>query len=202
MKRAIKNSILMVALIAAMSSYANTNISSIEMKAAKRTMLTLEDVKQGQKLMIRDLNGMVLYKETISNSGTYSNLFDLTELPNGNYFFEIDKDVAIEIIPFKVQAHEVEFSKQKETKFYKPIFRVENNKIMFSKLDLELAPIEVDIYYDDSYDHDDKFETIHSETIKNEKVVERIYKLDNSRKGDYKIVVSTQGREFTHSMKI
>lgn len=192
----------MVALIAAMSSYANTNISSIEMKAAKRTMLTLEDVKQGQKLMIRDLNGMVLYKETISNSGTYSNLFDLTELPNGNYFFEIDKDVAIEIIPFKVQAHEVEFSKQKETKFYKPIFRVENNKIMFSKLDLELAPIEVDIYYDDSYDHDDKFETIHSETIKNEKVVERIYKLDNSRKGDYKIVVSTQGREFTHSMKI
>ena len=120
----------------------------------------------------------------------------------GNYFFEIDKDIAIEIIPFKVQSHEVEFSKQRETKFYKPIFRVEKNKILMSKLDLELAPIEVNIYYDDAYDHDLDFEPIHSETIKNEKVVERIYKLDNSMKGNYKIVVTTEGREFTHSLKI
>ena len=38
--------------------------------------------------------------------------------------------------------------------------------------------------------------------FKDTKVIERVYELDKSKKGSYKVVVKTEGREFTESITI
>lgn len=94
MKNVIKNSkkfFLSAAILIATLGYANTIEESMVNKEAALTALTLANVKKGNSLSIKDQNGIIVYKELIAKSGNYTKGFDLTALPDGNYFFELDK---------------------------------------------------------------------------------------------------------------
>lgn len=196
MKKEFKTSVLMVMLCAVMLNNANANNFIPLNTEFNKTTLSLNNVKKGNKLLIKDLNGLVLYKELIKDSGTYYKGFDLTSLPNGNYYFELDKDVEIQTMPFTVSLGNVSFNKEKQTTVFKPIIRVKNNKILVSKLSLQEKPFEMKVYQD----YDNKNYLVYSEFIDNTKVIERIFKL--SEKGSYKIVLKTEGREFVEYITI
>ena len=199
MKKEVKTGILLVTTLATMLSYATAPTTLDKKFRIENTTLSIYNVKQGQQLVIKDNNGLVLYKELIGKSGMYNKGFDLTELPNGEYFFELDKDTEVQVIPFKVYLNKVEFLKDKETKFFKPIIRFKENKILLSRLSFEQKPLEVKIYYD--YSNGD-YELLHGEKFKGAKIIERVYQLDRHKKGSYKVVVKTEGREFTESLTI
>ena len=114
--------------------------------------------------------------------------------------FELDKDIEVQVIPFKVHANKVEFLKEKETTFYKPIIRFKGNKVLLSRLSFDEKPMEVKIYYDDY--SSGEYELLHTEKFNDSKIVERVYQLDKRKKGDYKVIVKTEGREFTSTMTI
>ena len=118
----IKKSLLVVIVFTTAISNA-IEISSITKEDLKETALTLKNVKKGDLLSIKDYNGIVLYKELINFSGTYRKGFDLTALPNGAYFFEVDKNLEIKTIPFTVNSNKVEFNKDAEVITYKPYVR-------------------------------------------------------------------------------
>lgn len=99
MKRIIKKSLLIVVLFTAMIGNANEAFILTKLRDNKTTMLTLLDVKEGSKLLIKDRSGVILYRERIKDSGIYVKGFDFTSLPEGKYYFELDKGVEI---PFKV----------------------------------------------------------------------------------------------------
>jgi len=200
MKKEVKKGILLVTILGTMISYASSY--SIESKAEiKRTILSINSVKQGQQLIIKNNSGVVLYKELIEQSGAYNKGFDLTALPNGDYYFELEKDLEIQIIPFKVRLNNVEFLKDKEVKFFKPIVRFKDNKILLSRLSLDHKPLEVKIYYEE-FGSSSSYDLIHSEKFEGVEIIERVYALDKTKKGAYKVVVKTQGREFTENMTI
>ena len=201
MKKEVKTGILLVTMLATMFSYANRPTTFEKKVEIKNTTLSIHNVKQGQQLVIKDSNGVVLYKELIDRSGMYNKGFDLTALPNGEYYFELDKDTEIHVIPFKVHSNSVEFLKEKETKFFKPVVRFKDDKILLSRLSFDKKPLEVKIYYDD-YSGYGGYELIHSEAFKDTKIVERVYQLDKAKKGAYKVVVKTEGREFTDTMTL
>jgi hypothetical protein len=198
MKNVIKHSkkgILMVTLFATLLSFANDASFYRIKNDAKRTTLTLIDVKEGNLLSIKDDNGVTLYKESIQQSGIYTKGFDLTSLPDGLYLFELEKDLEIKTIPFTVTSNQVEFNKEEQTVFYKPYTRVEGNLVYISQLALEEAPLEIKIYFlDNSYSSE--FELMHSEEVKNTKAIHKAFKLSGRTKGSYKVVCSTQGRDF------
>jgi len=197
MKNVIKNSkkgILMVTMFATLLSFANdASFYSIK-NEAKRTSLTLTDVKQGNLLSIKDENGIVLYKELIQKTGTYTKGFDLTTLPDGGYLFELEKDLEINTIPFSVEVNTVVFKKEDEKTIFKPFTRVIGNVAYVTKLALNGEPLKVEIYFNDAAAQS---ELIYSETIENTVNINRVYKLTGLRKGNYKIVYSTNGRIFT-----
>jgi len=93
----IKKGFLMATIFATTLSFANEVSLTTIKNDADKTSLTLTDVKQGNLLSIKDENGITLYKESIEKTGIYTKGFDLTALPNGEYSFEIDKDVEISI---------------------------------------------------------------------------------------------------------
>ncbi len=189
----------MVTIFTTTLSFAN-EVSFITIKNdADKTSLTLTDVKQGNLLSIKDENGIVLYKEFIQKSGSYTKGFDLTELPNGSYLFEIDKDVEINTIPFTVDADVVTFAKGEEKIIYKPVTRVVGDLLYVTKLSLDEAPLNIEIFFE-SDSSNGVLETIHSEKVENSKVIERIYKLEGLSLGKFEVVCRTDGRTFTKSI--
>jgi hypothetical protein len=188
-KTTLRKIILTGAMLIALISNATNGLNNDPKKDLNKTTFTLKNVKQGNQLIIKDLYGLILYKEQIKDSGNYSKGFDLTSLPDGSYVFELEKDLEIKSFPFTVTAKKVIFN-ENETTIYKPFVSFKNNYIYVSKLALNNEPLDVKIYYQDGT------ELIYSENIKDTKVIEKVYKLALNAKGNYKIVLSSNGREY------
>lgn len=187
-----KKGILMVALLATVTGFANNSNINLITRGDKKTAVTLEDVKQGHLLTIKDADGLTLYKETIKTTGVYTKGFDLTALPNGEYFFELEKDVQIKVMPFSVLSNEIQFDNKNEVVLFKPVTRVEDDLVYISKLSLNKEALSINIYYKAPFNDS---VLVHTETIENCTNLSRVYKLE--KKGNYKIVYYSQGREFT-----
>jgi len=199
MKKLMKNTLVIVALFTALLANANATLN--DLKEAKRTTLTLNDVKIGDELLIKNTHGIILYNESIQNPGDYSKGFDLTELPNGDYYFELNKAIKIVIIPFHVSNTIVVFKKEKETTIFKPSVRNKKNKVYISKLSLDQKPLAIKVYYEGI--EGNNFDLIYTETINNDsKNIGRILSLDEEKEGRYKIVTETEGRTFVHFVHI
>ncbi|WP_452232877.1 hypothetical protein [Lacinutrix sp. MEBiC02595] len=192
MKKLIKNTLVLVVLFTALLANANAPLNNL--KDAKRTTLTLKDVKQGDELIIKNAYGIILYKEVIKNSGNYIKGFDLTELPKGDYFFELNKDFIIKIIPFNVSNNSVAFKNDNESTIFKPLVKNKENKVYISKLSLNYQPLKVEVYYEDL--ESNNYNLIYSETLENSNNINRILNLDIEKKGNYRIVTKTEGRTF------
>lgn len=181
--------------MATVIGYANDKSFSIFNNAAKKTVLTLTDVKKGNLFTIKDENGLILYKEAIQQGGVYKKGFDLTALPDGSYFFELEKDIEVTTIPFTVKETEVAFEKSKSETVFKPLTVIKGDFVFVSQLSLDEEPLEIEIYYDGGT-NSRSFELLYSETIKNTKNIERVFKFTNLKVGDYKIVYRTEGKQF------
>jgi hypothetical protein len=191
-----KKGFLMVTLFATLLSFAN-EASFITIKNdAKSTSLTLENVKEGNLLSIKDNNGIILYKERIQKTGNYTKGFDLTTLPNGSYLFELDRDLEITTIPFTVESSVVSFNSDLETKTFKPYVKVEDDMLYITKLSLNSAPLEIEIFFKSSLSYSES-ELVYSETIKDTKSIGKAFKLSGLKQGTYKVNLISEGREFT-----
>ncbi|TBM99384.1 hypothetical protein EYD45_15610 [Hyunsoonleella flava] len=198
MKNVMNNSkkvFLMVALFATVMGYASDNSFYISKGDANKTVITLNDVKEGNLFTIKDKNGLILYKEAIQQNGLYKKGFDLTSLPDGSYFFELDKDMEIKTIPFKVKVSEVVFDKDNAETIFKPSTVVKQDLLFVSKLALEGEELEISIYQENGF-YAAPYQLIHNETISNTKHIERVYKFVDFRKGEYKIIYKTEGKTF------
>lgn len=188
--KTIRKSILLVTVFTTMLSSANEISTLISKEDLKRTALTIDNVREGDLLSIKNQNGIVIYKELIDFSGTYKKGFDLTALPNGSYFFEIDKEIEIKTIPFTVDSSIVAFDKSKEVITFKPYVNRKDDLVLISKLAPDLEPLSIDVY---SKSNDD-YNLVHSEEISGTQNIERVFKL---RKGEYKFVFIFNDREYT-----
>ncbi|MFL1010682.1 hypothetical protein [Flavisericum labens] len=194
MKNVIRNTkkgILMVTMMAAMASFASEGFN-LELKGnVNKTALVLNNVKVGDLLTIKDYNGLILYKESIASAGVYKKGFDLSALPDGNYFFEVDKFIEIKIIPFTVKSKKVLFHKENEASVFKPYIRHKDGSILITKLAPKLEPLKVKIYAD----HNSEYTLLYSDVVENTKTIEKAYKLEKG--GDYKIELSSDNRTYT-----
>ncbi|MDA7558943.1 hypothetical protein N8768_07260 [Flavobacteriaceae bacterium] len=191
MKKVFKKSLLFIIMINLMVTYAHSKVHKNE-SDERQTSINFDRVKKGQKLIIKSKEGTIIYKELLDKSGTYRKEFDLTSLPNGHYYFELDKDLEIQIIPFNVQNTKVNFKKENAQSIFKPIVTTRENVVSINKLSLNLEPLEINIYYNSGNN-----ELIHTEKIKDKNNIQRVYRLLKSENGKYKIVCTTQGRTFT-----
>ncbi|PNW30205.1 hypothetical protein [Formosa algae] len=201
MKNLITLSIcLLVMTTSIASTYTNISFSKKDDGTKMEITLTLNDVKAGQKLSIKDENGVTLYNQTIQKTGIYNSRFDLSALPNGDYYFEHNKDYYTKLIPFTVAQGEVNFDKANEKVIYKPVVRIKNDFIYVSKLDLEQNDVSIDIYY--SAKDKSEFKLVQSDEISNTMKIERAYRISEQHKGNYKVVIKSNGHTYNENFKI
>ncbi|MHA7942561.1 hypothetical protein ACJOV8_005780 [Formosa sp. 3Alg 14/1] len=201
MKNIITFTICFLALTSSFAStYTNNAFSKADDKDKIEITLSLNDVKAGQKLSIKDEDGVLLFNTTLVKSGNFNNKFDITNLPNGNYHFELEKDVYTSHIPFTVSSGEAKFDTKNETKVYKPFVSLKDNNIYFSKLELNKDSVEFNIYYLEANTGD--YTLLHTEKISDTIKIERAYRLSENKKGEYKIVINANGQSYVEHFKI
>ncbi|MBJ2173764.1 hypothetical protein JBL43_05920 [Aureibaculum sp. A20] len=193
MKQIIKNSIVLVVLCTTMFSYASEIVTNENDDATK---VTLNDVTEGSVLSIKDVHGLILYKETIKVSGDYSKKFDLTSLPDGTYIFELDKDFEIKSIPFNVKRNVVNLNDENQTVIFKPAMVLENNMLRIQKTILNSEKgLNIKIYFENG-------DLVHSEKFNNEKLINKTYDFSKSLNGKYKVLLSTEDRTFIKEINL
>ena len=196
MKKLTRKGLIAIALSVSLLGFANDLKHPIKEKEPKVTSLSFAKVSKGSMLLIKDLNGLVLYKEAIQETGKYSKGFDLTSLPNGAYYFELDTELEIVVIPFDVKSTKVNFRKDDKTTIFKPMVRVKDDKVFVSRTSFESAPMDFKIYYASNSD------VVLTEKFENEPFIERVYDFSSSKKGEYLFVFRSNGRKYVKSVKI
>jgi hypothetical protein len=188
MKTTIKKSVLVVTMFFALINYAN------EKKISKTNSVKVEFtyVKKGETLTIRNSEQTIIYKKVIENAGNYSKKFDLSALKNGTYTAELSKSFAIKIKAFTIKNGLATFLEE-ETVF-KPSIKNEKNVVFISKATFKKEALKVTIYFEES--------EIFSETIEDDSFLKRAYKLAETEKGNYKVVVNSKSRIYTKEFRL
>lgn len=188
-----KQLILIAIMLGTFIGYAKNDIHDSNINSKKVTV-EFRNVKKGHLLSIKDDQGVQIYSETVSENGHLAKILDVTSLEKGNYYVELDKDFEIVIKPFQIKENQVIFDESEEKTIFKPVFRNEENIVMVSKIAFDNEPIQIVIYFND--------EIIFSETIKNETILNRIYRLEKEKIGNYKVVFYSNNRSFVKAFKI
>ena len=202
MKNAIKitrKGLVVVAMFVSMLSLAKESFVSIIKKDTKKAALILNDVKKGDQLSILDESGVLLYEERIRKSGTYAKGFDLAVLPEGTYAFRLSTDTEIKTMPFTIDVKTIVFNKALETVSYKPVIRVKDNLAYITKLNLNLEPVSISVYFE-SFDKPNSEKLIYSETVYNTKEIGKVLNLKSKEKGKYRIALTTEGSTYTETI--
>ena len=184
----IKKSLLVALMFGTLISYANEITTPTNKVDIKKVKVEYKSVRKGHALTIKTENGLIIYKQLIETPGTYSKVFDLTNLENGLYTTELEKDFEIHIKKIEVKNGFVTFLKKENKKIFKPVIRTKDDLLLISKITFSEEPVKVVLYYNN--------DIILSETIKDKELLNRVYKLSKSKKGTYKVVINTDNRSY------
>lgn len=195
MKQLLKKCLLVVVMFTTIESYSNGFNFRTNEKTKNVTTVSIDSVNEGSLFIIKDSYGVILYREKINETGTYSKRFDLTNLPDADYFFELDKLNEVRIIPIKVKANIAEILEDEEYSITKPAITSKDDQVYISKDLLDNQTVKIDILYEG-------YDLAYSEKIKDVESLKRVYDFSNSKKGNYILVYSSQGMTFTNSINI
>ena len=194
MKTTMKTILVVTLMFGTLISYANDNKKSTNAVAVKRVKVAYKAVKKGNALTIKNENGVTIYKQILQTAGNYSKTFDLTNLENGLYTTELEKDFEIIVKKFEVKDGFVTFYKKQNEVIFKPVIRTEGNLVLISKIEFEDEPLDVTLYYNDAI--------ILSDKVNGEKILNRVYRLSEAEKGAYKVVINSDNRTYIKDFRI
>ena len=186
--KTIKRKVLVVVLmLGTLFNYANSTNFEKDVKT-KIVKVIFKGAKKGNQLKIKDDKGVILHSEYVNRKGNLIKHFDFSKLENGNYTLELEKDFEIIIKSINVEGKKVVFDKENKEIIFKPLIRNKKNKLMISKIAFDKKPLAIEIYYEN--------EKIFSENVVAEDLLNRIYRLDENKKGNYSAVVYSNGRKY------
>lgn len=192
--KTIKKTVLVVVLmLGTLVNYANNSEWNNALDA-KKVRIVFKGAKKGSQLKIKDNSGLILHQEDVNRAGGFIKYFDFSGLKDGYYTLELEKDYEIIIKSINVKDKKVLFDGDSESKIFKPVIRNKNNRLMITHIALNKEPLKVEIFYND--------QIIYSETINEDLLIERVYKLDEEIKGDYRVVLTNNKRNYSKGFQI
>lgn len=174
--------------------YANGTNALVTKNSASTFTVTLNDVKKGNRIYVKNAKGHIVLSKTIQQNGDYLKNINLSSLKDGLYHLEVDKDFEILISSIKISNGVVLFEGKDSQTIYKPVFRTEANRVFISKIAFDSKVLNVKIYFEGTL--------ILSESVEGEKVLKRIYNLSKDIKGSYKVILKSNDRTYAYTFSL
>ncbi|WP_144374432.1 hypothetical protein [Winogradskyella sp. PG-2] len=185
MKKLFKKILVVAVVLGTYAGYASETLEVVP---------TINNVKKGNLISVSDASGQIIYSGRINYNGNLTSIFNFNQLDDGVYKIEINRDFVIEINKILIKDGVVTYLKDSKEKIYKPVFRVEDSKVFISKIAFDSNEMTIEFYYEN--------ELIHTDTVKGNKILNRIYKLDETLRGDYTATVKTNERVYIENFKL
>jgi len=185
MKSILKYILGLAVMLGSFTSYANESTEVVP---------TSNYLKKGNLISVFNTYGEVLYSGTVNFNGNLTSLFNFTQLENGKYTVEITRDYEIEINTIEVKNNIVSYLNIDRKVVFKPVVRIEDSKVLISKLDFDTNEMDIELYYEGKL--------ILSDTVEGSKVLNRVYQLDKTLKGNYTAEIKSNDRVFVENFRI
>lgn len=203
MKKAIKKIILLAALVLAITSVAMANhyLPAITLKnipAEKKFSLSIEGLNESENvaIVLTDINGQVLLREEAKGGKQFAKIFNLNQLPAGEYFISIRTSLQETVQPISLTQAEVLVDTGKRKEFFSPVIKVANSDhVDVSLFNGRLADVKVNIL-------DYQNRPVFQEKLENVLLVQKRYRLDKLPWGQYTIEVVTPTHTYSKSFNI
>lgn len=156
--------------------------------------LVFDDVKKGQFLNLYDESNNMLYSEKIDKEGELIKILDLSFLKNGDYKIELEKDFKVLINKIKIKDNQVILNSNSNETVFKPLIRNDQELLLISKIAFDEKPLNVFIYYED--------EMIYSETLNDDTLINRVYRLNKELVGNYRVILTCNDRDYSYDFNI
>ena len=154
------------------------------------SIASLRSTAQKQKVILKDLEGVTLYNETVNTSIIPKKFYNLDELPSGDYVFEVHEDAKVLLKPFKIIKDEIIL--KKETTIFKPTIIFKDNIASINLLTLNKSA-QITII-------DAVGEELYSEKLVNISSFGKRFDFNTIEKGTYNINTFIAGQNFTQTI--
>jgi len=179
----MKNTLRIVVLgLVMISSFANYGLENDHNEKTRNTVI------------VKNAAGETIYTNQVNFKGDVTQILNFKTLDEGVYTVEVDKAFQVETTIVKVLGDAVVVEKNKGETIFKPVVRTKNNTLLISKLGLDTHKMTISIYYE--------YDLIYSEVLNGESVLNRALKLDDSAKGNYKVIIKANGKTYTKNFNI
>ncbi|WP_405574885.1 hypothetical protein [Winogradskyella sp. Asnod2-B02-A] len=185
MKTLFKNILVLAVVLGTYTGYANTKLEVTN---------AFNNVSEGDYISVSDASGEVVYSGRVDYDGNIQKLYDFSQLKDGTYTVEVNKDFEIEINSLQVKKNIVTFSNKSSKKIFKPVFRSKDSQVIISKLAIDSNEMNVELYFEN--------DLIHAENVKGNEILNRVYQLDKTQKGNYTAIIRANGRVFVENFKL
>lgn len=186
MKAIIKSIVIVAVMLGTYTGYANETLNVLP---------TTKMVYDGDHVSVMNDSGEIIFSSRIKSTVDITKFFNFSLLNDGIYKVEISRDFEIETLSLDVKSSNVVLIPNSQKKIFKPVIRTEDNQLIISKIAFDSNKMKVELFFED--------ELIYSELIENdEKILNRVYKLDETNKGNYKAVIKTNSRKYVENFKI
>lgn len=195
MKNAFITLVVLGAILTGSNALAGEPKILLSEKPSKFTLVTFENVSNGAVLYIKDTFGNNLYSEKIKTEGSLMKNFDLTQLPENKYFFEIDKKDLITQIPFYLEDGEAKILKDLKKNIFKPSVNLKGETVTVSREMNGIESYNIEIFYEGN-------ELAYNEKIEQTGDLKRMYDFSGSISGLYLFSVRFNNRTYNEYVYI
>ncbi|PJB11255.1 MAG: hypothetical protein CO119_11875 [Flavobacteriales bacterium CG_4_9_14_3_um_filter_40_17] len=192
MKKDIKYYLSVIALLGVMQISANERVKLVNDGSirAKTIRLSASLLQPFSKMKIVDDFGVVLYEETLGRNLEIGKQFNLSKLPTGNYFIEMDAAVKQVVIPLQVTEQEAVLKMDFKTEIYKPFMKISGTSLQLMVFNPDKNPITVAIY-------NQLGQLLFEETVTEQIELKRSYNFSKVESGDYSLQVKKNGKVYS-----
>lgn len=182
--------VLNIALLlgAVSTAIASSDVPNIKITASGLAKLSLimEDMSTTTeaKIIIEDEKGYVLLTEEVRKTASFSKVFNLKNLPSGNYNIVINTQTRATIQPITLNGDDIKIHTAKRKVIFHPVIRQKDNFLDISWLASRITDVKVSIIAKNGA-------SVFEDQVKNVFKLEKRYNVAQLEPGNYTVKVKT-----------
>ena len=165
--------------------------------AEQKFSLTINNLKEAASITLHDgANGAILLTATAPKGQNFAKIFNLSQLPVGDYYVKITTSLQRTVQPIQLTKHGVIVDHANTKKSFAPVFRIADGKhVDISYFTGKITEVKVAIF-------DDNGKEVFSEDLENVYLVEKRYSLKQLLWGKYSIQVRTADEVYARTFEL
>lgn len=195
MKTQIK--LIAAAILIAMTTSVNLMAfeGSLNVSSKNSIDLVINDVYSTTIITLKDAQNNILFEQSIEETEKFAKSLNLEQLPDGDYFIEIDNNTKVKIMPVSIKNDIVNVSESEMNEQFKPVVNEKDAMVYISQFSPTEAPLSVFIYNETN-------ELIYTDVLKGKMDLGKVFDFSDSMEGQYHIYLESNGMSYDHLVYI